>query len=82
MYQPVVLPDREGSYLATVELWRRPDGSIAPKLVDMPKPVIESTGETASDRFRQLATWMVAAAGRIERIAEQFEGWEPDEEPA
>ena len=38
--------DPQGSYLATVELWRMPDGHITAKLVDMPAAVIESCGTT------------------------------------
>lgn len=62
----------DGSWLATVELWRRPDGKLIVTCADMPKGLIESMAADAHDpvptRIRLLADWITegAAAMRCE----------------
>jgi len=61
----------QGSYLATVALYRMPDGSIRGELTDMPAPVIEGK-DTISDRFVALSEWCLVAAIDFQRQGEAF----------
>jgi hypothetical protein len=62
----------DGSWLATVELWRRPDGKLIVTCADMPRALIESMAADAPEpgpaRLRLLADWITegAAAMRCE----------------
>ena len=62
----------DGSWLATVALWRRPDGTLIVTCADLPKGLIESMAADARDpvptRIRLLADWITegAAAMRCE----------------
>lgn len=68
------LPESEGSRLATVELWRRPDGSLVFRLVDMPVTVIENYGWDARERMLLLAGWAKVAAVQLETQAAALAG--------
>lgn len=60
-----------GSYLGTVEFYRRPDGSIFARLTDMPAHVVESM-ETITERFDQAARWCREGAPDLNRQGQVF----------
>ena len=59
----------DGSWLATVELWRRPDGKLIVTCADMPRALIESMAADAHDpvpaRIRLLANWIMEGAATM-----------------
>jgi len=66
------LPNREGSHLCTITLVRRPDGSIAAQLVEMPPELIETTGEDVASRVDIIAHWLLDGAADMERQAAEW----------
>lgn len=62
----------EGSLLATVSMWRMPDGSVRAVLDHMPVHVIERE-KTISARFLSASMWTVEAAGDLLRQANRFD---------
>lgn len=68
----VPLNAASGSFLATVSLYRMPDGSIRAALDDMPSHVIEAK-ETISARFTEAARWMLEASVDFLRQAAHFD---------
>ena len=69
-----VIPLRvaQGSELATVRLWRMPDGQIRAELLDMPAHVIESEATIAA-RFTKAAEWSLGASLDFMRQACNFD---------
>lgn len=65
----------DGSWIATVHVWRRPDGTVSLQLADMPAKVIEQmqVGEDAvRDRVLILAGWIEEGAARLRAEADLF----------
>jgi hypothetical protein len=62
----------QGSFLATISLYRMPDESIRAALEDMPPHVIESK-DTITARFTLAAAWMGEAACDLLRQANRFD---------
>lgn len=65
----IPLRTREGSHLATIELWRHPAGHVYGFLLSMPKHVIEDAPSTA-EGLRQLSEWTAEAAVTFRSAAE------------
>jgi hypothetical protein len=61
-----------GSHLATVSLWRKPDGTIAARLEDMPVHVIEDR-DTIARRLLDTAGWCLGASQSFLHQAAQFD---------
>lgn len=68
----VQLQSGQGSFLASVSLFKMPDGSVRGVLDDMPDHVIEDQ-ETIAARLRDVATWCILSATSFERQAAEFE---------
>lgn len=68
---PLIVP--QGSYLATVALYRMPDGNIRAELTDMPDAVIEDR-QTIPARFEALAEWCFKGAFSLLKQAASFKG--------
>lgn len=77
-----VIPMRAatGSELATITLFRMPDGSIRAQLCDMPTHVIESE-ETISARFTSAAGWLIEASADFLRQACHFDPESQEDQP-
>ena len=65
-------PTPQGSYLATIELWRTPEGRITAKPIDMPDAVIEAHGTTVSERVLFIGSWLKEASIQLLKIAEDL----------
>lgn len=67
-------PDRKvDRWVMTVDVYRRPDGSIYARLSDMPVSEIERDAEaTASDRIRRLAGMLREGVSSLERQADEL----------
>lgn len=66
--------EARGSRLATIDLWRMPDGRVEGRLLHMDPRLIETTGEDVPDRLRAVADWTLSAAGHFEEEAGRLEG--------
>jgi hypothetical protein len=65
---------KQDAWVMTVDVYRRPDGSVFSRLSDMPISEIERDAEaTVADRLRRLAGQMKAAAEEMHRSAASFE---------
>jgi len=65
------LPGAKGSHMATVLIYRMPDGAMRGELAFMALDKIESE-EKISNRFVRLATWMARAAQSFIDQAESY----------
>ncbi|WP_022684574.1 hypothetical protein [Sphingobium bisphenolivorans] len=65
-------PHRPGTLLCNVALIRRPDGTIATLLGEMPSRLIETTGEDVASRVEIIAGWMKEGAADMARQAEHW----------
>lgn len=61
-----------GSYLGRVDFYRRPDGTVAARIIDMPDHVIEAE-ETIAARFGKAANWLREGSVDLLRQGVQFE---------
>ena len=68
----VALVGGQGSHLATVSLYRMPDGSVRAALEDMPTHAIEAR-DTIAERFNAVAEWVEAGADDLRCQALRFE---------
>lgn len=55
-----------GSRLATIELWRMPDGAVHGRIRHMEPRLIDTTGQDVPDRLRIVAGWTMEAAAHLE----------------
>lgn len=72
MPEVIPLKTEQGSFLATLSLYRMPDGTIRASLREMPVHVIESE-ETIPARFYRLAKWTFLASRDLLRQGRSFE---------
>lgn len=61
-------PQPKGKFLASIDLFLEPDGTILARLADMPASVIESIEGEPFDKMLKLALWAQMGA---ENLAEQ-----------
>lgn len=67
-----------GALLCTIQLWRRPDGSIQSVIVCMDGGMIETTGDCVGTRVAIVADWMHEGADDLDQQSEDWlKGLEP-----
>lgn len=67
-------PQKHDSWAMTVEVYRRPDGSLYARIVDMPREEIERDATaTVPDRIRRVADDLKDAAVGLHNSALDFE---------
>jgi len=66
----IQFPQPQGKFLASVDLFLEPDGTILARLADMAPSVIESIPGEAFDKMLKLALWTAKGS---ESLAEQAE---------
>jgi hypothetical protein len=72
MAEIVQLGSAEGSFLMSIDYYRRPDGEIVAVLHDMPIHIIESQA-TISARFTKAAEWALGGVISLMRQAVRFD---------
>lgn len=66
--------DPEPSFLCGVEFYRKPDGSIHAKLMEMDGDLIETTGDDVASRMEIIADWIRQGAQSMSEQAKAFLG--------
>ena len=70
-------PQPKGQFLATINLFIQPDGSIEAYIKDMPKNLIENMGGEPHEKLTKVALWTQKGA---ESLAEQANSLRPSED--
>jgi len=63
----------EPSFLCNFSLYRRLDGAIAARLIEMDGGLIETTGHDIASRMKIIAEWVKQGAADIQSQAQTFE---------
>lgn len=69
-------PQPQGQFVASIDLFLEPNGSVLARLRDMPPSLIESIGGEPFDKMLKLALWTQLAA---ENLAEQADALRPED---
>lgn len=72
MNDPIRIPEAPGSFLCSIQLWRRPDGSTRSVLTTMNPELIETTGVDLPTRVKIISGWLTAGAVDMEKQAKQW----------
>jgi hypothetical protein len=74
----VQLPPPQGSWIATLELYRTPGGVIEARLIDMPTHVIDELPGGPSAKLAAVADWLPAANYSLRSQAACLRGVDAD----
>lgn len=76
MAKVLQFPQPKGRFLASIDLFIEPDGSILARLRDMPASVIEQIPGEPFDKMLKLALWTQKGAESLAEQADSFKSLE------